>query len=103
MPRREQIEQMLRDGGDEDGFLRYCLAMEYKSEGDEDKAATCFRELLAALPDYVPAYLQLGQLLNQLGREDEAKVVYRDGIAAAQKKGDAHAASEMSSFLAMLG
>jgi Tfp pilus assembly protein PilF len=100
--RREQIEALLNDGADDDGFLRYCLAMEYKSEGDSAQAVTCFRELLRQTPDYVPGYMQLGQLLNQLGDEDEAKKVYREGIAVARKKGDAHAEGEMSGFLAML-
>jgi Tfp pilus assembly protein PilF len=100
--RRERIEDMLRETPDDDGFLRYGLAMEYKAEGDLEKAVTCFRELLQAAPDYVPAYMQLGQLLNQLEREDEAKAVYREGIATAQRKGDTHAAGEMSGFLALL-
>ena len=101
--RREQIEEMLKDDPDEDGFLRYCLAMEHLSAGNEAEARTVFQALLGAKPDYVPAYLQLGQLLNRLGEEDEARAVYREGIAVAQRKGDAHAANEMSNFLAMLG
>jgi Tfp pilus assembly protein PilF len=99
--RREQIEAMLKDDADEDGFLRYCLAMEHLSENNEAEAEVCLRSLLAAKPDYVPAYLQLGQLLNRKG-EEEARAVFRDGIAVAQRKGDAHAANEMSGFLAML-
>ena len=100
--RREQIEGMLRDGMEDDGFLRYCLAMEYKTEGNSAQAVTCFRELLQHMPEYVPGYMQLGQLLNQLGEEDEAKKTYREGISVARKKGDAHAEGEMSGFLAML-
>lgn len=100
--RREQIEAMLRDGVEDDGFLRYGLAMEHKAEGNTARALECFRELLRAVPDYVPGFMQLGQLLNQLGEEDEAKQIYRDGIAIAQKKGDTHAAGEMAGFLALL-
>lgn len=100
--RREQIEGMLRDGMEDDGFLRYCLAMEYKAEGNSAQALTCFRDLLQHTPDYVPGFMQLGQLLNQIGEEDEAKKVYREGIAVARKKGDTHAEGEMSGFLAML-
>lgn len=100
--RRERIEAMLRETPDDDGFLRYGLAMEYKAEGNPEKAAACFRDLLRATPDYVAGYLQLGQLLNQMGEEDEAKSVYRDGIAVAQRKGDQHAAGEMGQFLALL-
>jgi Tfp pilus assembly protein PilF len=101
--RREQIEEMLKDDPDEDGFLRYCLAMEHLSSGNEAEALTVFRALREAKPDYVPAYLQLGQLFNRMGEEEEARAAYRAGIAVAQRKGDAHAANEMSNFLAMLG
>ncbi|MBI1916805.1 MAG: hypothetical protein HYS12_19025 [Planctomycetes bacterium] len=101
--RREQIEEMLKDDPDEDGFLRYCLAMEHLSAGNEAQAHTGFQALLEAKPDYVAAYLQLGQLLNRMGEEDEARTVFRDGIAVARRKGDDHAANEMSNFLAMLG
>jgi Tfp pilus assembly protein PilF len=100
--RRAQIEEMLRDDPEDDGFLRYCLAMEYLSEGSDDKALGCFRELLSAKPDYVPAYLQLGQLLNRRGDDEEAKAIFRQGIAVAQEKGDQHAAGEMAGFLATL-
>jgi Tfp pilus assembly protein PilF len=100
--RREQIEAMLKDDPDEDGFLRYCLAMEYKSEGNNEGAVASFRDLLRTKPDYVPGYMQLGQLLNQVGDEEEARKVYREGIAVAQKMGDTHAAGEMGGFLALL-
>ncbi len=101
--RREQIEELIQAGADDDGFLRYGLAMEHKSAGETDQAVARFRELIRAIPDYVPAYMQLGQLLNQLGEEEEAKQVYRDGIVVARRKGDEHAAGEMSGFLALLG
>jgi len=41
----------------------------------------------------------LGQLLTRLNREDDARQVYRTVIAAATKKGDRHAAEEMTAFL----
>jgi len=100
--RREQFEDLLKNDPDDDGFLRYALAMEYLSEGNETQALEGFHALLKAKPDYVPGYLQLGQLLNRLGDDDDAKTVFRRGIAVAQQKGDQHAAGEMTSFLAAL-
>jgi len=100
---RERIEEMLRDFPDDDGELRYGLAMAYLAEGNEDKALETFRALLAALPDHVAGHQQLGQLLARRGDEDGAQAAYRAGIAAAQRKGDLHAAGEMANFLAMLG
>ena len=96
--RKEQIEEMLADEPN-DPFLRYGLAMEYASAGDEAAAIRCFQELIQVAPDYVPAYVQAGQLCARLDREDEAKTLYRTGIDVARKKGDQHAAGEMEGFL----
>jgi Flp pilus assembly protein TadD len=99
--RRQQLEEMLAEFPD-DSFLRYGLAMELAGAGDNEGALTRFHELMQKDPDYVPAYLQAGQLLARLGREAEARTVYRTGIAAARRKGDDHAAGEMEGLLNML-
>ena len=96
--RKQQLEEMLADDPG-DPFLRYGLAMEHISAGDLEAAARCFRELVAASPDYVPAYLQAGQVLTRLGRVEEAKEVFRQGIAAAARQGDQHAQGEMEGML----
>jgi Tfp pilus assembly protein PilF len=96
--RREQLEAMVTETPD-DAELRYFLAMEYLSGGDHDAALRCFEELMAQAPDYVPTYVQAGQLYNRLDRVPEAKTTYQAGIAAARKKGDFHAAGEMEGFL----
>ncbi len=100
--RKQQIEEMLADDPN-DPFLRYGLAMEYVSAGDDEGAARCLHELLAADAAYVPAYLQLGQVLIRLGRTDEARTTYRRGIEVAQRQGDGHAAEEMQRFLLEAG
>jgi Flp pilus assembly protein TadD len=96
--RIDQLKAMLGDAPD-DAELRYFLAMAYVSAADDDSALACFRRLAAESPDYVPAYVQCGQLLARLGQEEEARSVFRNGIAAAQKVGDLHAAGEMETFL----
>lgn len=100
--RKQQIEELLADDP-ADPFLRYGLAMEHISEGDDAGAARCLRELTDAAPDYVPAYLQAGQALTRLDRHDEARVVFRHGIDAARRQGDDHARQEMQGFLEALG
>jgi Tfp pilus assembly protein PilF len=99
--RKEQLEAMLADSP-EDAFLRYGLAMEYVSAGDDETALRLFRELIAIEPSYVPAYLQAGRTCERLGRTDEAAEVYRRGISVAQQKQDLHASEEMRGFLAGL-
>ena len=96
--RKQQIEEMLAEEPN-DPFLRYGLAMECVSEGQDDEAVRCFQELLQQAPDYVPGYMQAGRALVRLGRDDEARAMYRSGIAAARQKRDTHAAEEMQAFL----
>jgi Flp pilus assembly protein TadD len=96
--RKQQLEEMLADDPS-DPFLRYGLAMEYVSAGDDEGAVRCFHELFAAAPDYVAAYMQAGQALARLGRTAEAKDVFRQGIERATRQGDQHAAGEMEGML----
>jgi predicted Zn-dependent protease len=82
-----------------DAFSRYGLAMECMSNGDATAAIHQFGLLIERSPDYVPAYLMYGQLLARESRPGDAKQVLSAGIAAAAKKGDQHAASEMEALL----
>ena len=49
-----------------DPELLYFLAMEHQSLGEAPEALKCFQELMTLAPDYVPTYVQAGQLLNRL-------------------------------------
>src|SRR5262245_40782220 len=97
-----QTQAVLKDDPDQAGFFRYRLGMEHLSEGDQETARMIFEALRAAKPDYVPAYLQLGQLLARLGEEEQARDVYRKGIAVARAQKDHKAADEMAGFLALI-
>ncbi|HUY36225.1 MAG TPA: hypothetical protein VMV69_26040 [Pirellulales bacterium] len=100
--RRRRIEAMLVDDP-RDTFLRYSLAMELAKEGDHDRSLEQYGGLMNDDPPYVPAFFMAAQQFAQLGRVGEARTVLRDGIEQAHRKGDAHAAGEMSEFLASLG
>ncbi len=82
-----------------DAFARYGLAMELMNGGESEAALAEFAQLTATNPDYVPSYQQWGQLLHRLERFDEARAILNKGIAAAQRTGNAHAASEMQGLL----
>jgi predicted Zn-dependent protease len=100
--RRERIEAMLAtEPGD--AFLRYSLAMELEKEGDNDASLARLSELMAEKPPYVAAFFRAGQQCAGLGRTNEARAALRQGIEEARRVGDAHAAGEMSEFLASLG
>ena len=102
MSRREKIEAMLADEP-RDTFLRYSLAMELEKEGDHDASLAKFNELTRDAPPYVPAFFMAAQQLAKLDRINEARSYLRDGIESARTQGNAHAAGEMSEFLASLG
>lgn len=100
--RKQQLEEMLTEMPD-DAFLRYGLGMEYVSEGKDEEAVRCFREICQTSPDYVPAYQQAGQTLLRLGRPAEARTILTQGIAEARRQGDQHAAEEMQGLLESIG
>ncbi len=85
-----------------DSFLRYGLAMEYRNAGDLKRAAAEFGRLMQADPDYVPAYFHAGQTLERLGRNEEARRCYQQGIEAAMRKGDRKTRDELQGALDML-
>src|SRR5262249_32744679 len=98
--RMAQIEALLADDP-ADPFLRYGLAMEYITAGDD---ATAAEHLLPLTADstYVPAFHQAGQVLNRLNRVAEAADVLRRGISVARQQGNTHAEGEMSALLETL-
>jgi predicted Zn-dependent protease len=82
-----------------DAFARYGLAMAYAAENNTDQALTEFSILILHNPDYVPAYQMSAQTLAKLNRPEEAIARLQEGLAAAQRTHNAHAASEMQALL----
>jgi tetratricopeptide (TPR) repeat protein len=102
MNRVEVLKSML-ERNPSDSFARYGLAMEYKNAGDWESAIREFRAIMAANPDYHAAYFHGGLTLERIGREEEARAMYREGVDAATRAGDAHARAEMQGALDLLG
>ncbi len=96
--RRQQLEEMLAEDPN-DAFLRYGLAMDYVSAGDDATAARHFHDLVQADAAYVAGYMQGGQALARLGRTDEARALWQRGVAQARAQGNAHAAEEMTGMI----
>lgn len=99
--RRQLLEEFVAQKPD-DAFSRYGLAMECMDSGDPSAADVHFRALIERNADYIPSYLMYGQLLARESRNDEARQVLSNGMAAAAKKGDDHARSEMETLLGEL-
>ena len=85
-----------------DGFARYGLAMEYANSGDLEQAAEEYRALLAVNPNYSAGYYHGGQTLEKLGRREEARTLYHQGIEATTRIGDLHTRSELQAALDLL-
>jgi tetratricopeptide (TPR) repeat protein len=83
----------------DDTFARYALGMEYSKAGRVDDAVSEFRRLIGKQPDYANAYFMAAQALAGAERVPEAKAMLQDGIAAANRGRNQHAASEMQAML----
>ncbi len=90
-------------GGPHDGpLLRVALANALIAEGDTVEAIAELRRALEFDPDYSAAWKQLGKLLADSGDATTAIAAYKQGITAAQKRGDKQAEREMAVFLKRL-
>ena len=99
-PTRIEILQQLLDQNPASAFARYGLAMEYVKSGELDRAVAAFEEVTKTDANYSAAYFHGGQTLEKLGRIDEARDLYRRGIAVTR---DPHARSELEAALDILG
>jgi Flp pilus assembly protein TadD len=92
-----ELEKLLgtpRDGA----LLRYSLGVQHAKAGEHERAIGYLRDAVAKDPLYSAAWKLLGKELADAGRSDEALEAYRQGIAAAQRKGDKQAEKEMTVF-----
>jgi len=102
MSRLETLEQLLSQNPS-DTFVRYGLAMEYSRAGRPADALAQYEAILESEPDYAAAWYQGGQLLEQLGRIDEAREHYRRGVEVTTRLGDHHARDQVQAALDQLG
>ncbi len=87
----------------QDSFSRYGLAMEYANSGDLEGAMREYEALLAVNPNYSAAYYHGGQTLEKLGRREDARKLYGQGIEATTRIGDLHTRSEIQAAMDLLG
>jgi Tfp pilus assembly protein PilF len=80
-------------------FARYGLGMEFLGLQQPDTALAEFAKVIDHNPDYVPAYQMSAQTLAKNNRSEEAVTILQQGLAAAARTGNAHAASEMQGLL----
>ena len=102
MSQRLAAIQSLVEQDPSNSRLRYMLAMETLNLGDLDGAVRVFEDIVTRDPDYPAAYYHAGQALEKLARTDDARAMYRRGIEATTRNGDAHTRSELEAALAIL-
>ncbi len=93
----DTFEKMLAAGKD-NALLRYSLGNEYNKLGRLDAAREHLQAALVFDPRYSAAWKLLGKAQSDAGMLKEARETFRQGIAAAEAKGDIQAAKEMTVF-----
>lgn len=87
-------------GGPRDGaLLRFSLGSALLQTGDAAGAVAELRRAVAFDPHYSAAWKLLGKALLAAGDNAGAAEAWRQGIAAAQARGDKQAEKEMAVFL----
>lgn len=81
-------------------FARYGLAMELVKAGELESAVVEFEAIATTDPGYSATYFHGGQAMEKLGRIEDARDLYRRGIAQTR---DPHASAELQAALDILG
>ena len=93
----ENLERLLQAGKD-GALLRFSLGSQYLKLQQPEAAIEHLQRAVAFDPDYSAAWKQLGRAYTDSGRPAQALETYRQGIEAAQRKGDKQAEREMQVF-----
>jgi len=96
-PLTARFEAMLAAGKD-NALLRFSLGNEYLKAGDAAGACVHLARAVEHDPQYSAAWKLYGRALADCARPQEALDAWRQGIAAAEAKGDKQAAKEMAVF-----
>ncbi len=84
-PSRIEILRRLAAQDPDDATAHYMLAHEYFNAQCYPETVEAMRSYLGLSADEGAAYRLLGQALERLGRREEARQAYRDGLAAATR------------------
>ena len=102
MSARANALRALLEQDPKNSFARYGLALDHANNGDLESAVVEFRAVIANDPNYGAAYFHGGQALEKQGKLEDAAELYRQGIDATRRTGDAHTRSELEAALSMI-
>jgi uncharacterized protein HemY len=86
-----------------DGTAHYMLGLEYFKAQMYDQAAATLRQYLVLADDEGAVYRMLAQSLERMGKPEEARQAYREGLAAATRHGHQPLIEEYTQALQDLG
>jgi predicted Zn-dependent protease len=101
MSRLAQLQSMLAEEPG-DAFLRYAIAVELAAAGRRTQAIAQVQQLLTDKPDYLGAYYQLGQWLEQENKTAEALHTYHLGAQLARQTGNRKTLGELNEAIWLL-
>jgi Tfp pilus assembly protein PilF len=86
-----------------DVFLNYALALEYLKDPESAQSAEAqLRHVLTLDEAYVPAYYQLGKILEAQNKTSGALAMYRRGLEMARSRNDRKTANEFEEAIYLL-
>lgn len=98
MPSLRQLEDLLLNDP-ADPFLLYGIAQEHAKAKNTAKAVEFYDRCLAADPGYCYAYFHKARAMQEGGDVEGAVRTVKEGLVAAKRVGDSHAASELAGLL----
>ena len=102
-PTSPQIERLLKlvkagekvESSQQNPFVFYALAIEYRNEGDLERARHYFEFVHENFPEYLPNFYHYGICLESQGNAEGAAKILDEGIQLAKVQNDMHALSEL--------
>lgn len=93
----ERLEKLLAFHADAPGddFTTYAIALEHAAAGAEREALAWLDKTIELAPDHAYAYYQKAAILAERDELEAARVAVELGLRAAERAGDARAASEL--------
>lgn len=96
--RARSLERML-EKRPEDSRIRFALAVEYLNQNRTEDGIRELEAYLTSCDDEGNAWGRLASAFNELGKMDEARNAYRQGIAAAERHGHPTMAEDFAAEL----
>ena len=98
----EALKKMI-EGGRDGAMPRLTLGEAMAREGDTEAARYHLHQAIEFDPDYSAAWRALGRLQLKVGDTDAAAATFRQGLAAARRRGDMQIVRELEVRLKRLG